>query len=301
MSAFPVFAGGRVQPAQAPVLRAGDEGFLLGLAVFETVLVEDGHPFFLEDHLARLRAGARALSIPWPPSPDPGDALRELVGAVRAERPEERRLALRITLSRGVERRPSLVVTARRVEDPPPEGVRVAVAARRQLSGDPLRSVKSTSRLAYVLAREEARRAGAWEALIVNQEGDVAEGSVSNLFAVRGGELSTPSTGRGCLPGIVREKILAELERDPLVSSDGAPMPVRVDRIELASLGDAAELFLTNTTGGVIPVREVSGCAGGPIALPGADGPVAGLVADRLRTARRRDPDPAGNPAAQGR
>ena len=64
---FPVFVDGCIQPAGAPAIPAEDTGFLLGLAVFETLLVDDGHAFFLDEHLARLRRGAQRLSIPWPP------------------------------------------------------------------------------------------------------------------------------------------------------------------------------------------------------------------------------------------
>lgn len=288
---FPIFVNGEVHPASTAVVSAEDEGFLLGLAVFETMLVEGGHIGFFDEHLERLRSGAVALGIPWPAPWDVRTAIAEVVGRV-----DERRLAVRITYSRGVAGRPTLVVSARRIEPPPPGGVRVAVASLRLLAGDSLGGLKSTNRLRYVLAREEARERGAWEALLLNHEGDLAEGTVSNVFAVIDGELLTPSLGSGGLGGIVRGRILTELEHDPLVSADGTPIGVRAGRLAPERLASASEVFLTNSTGGVISVREVLGLGEIPLVFAGDRGEVTRAAAERLSAAEERDRRTTGNP-----
>jgi branched-chain amino acid aminotransferase len=286
-----VYVNGRIHPSNTPVLCAEDQGFLLGLSVFETTLVEDGHVYFLNEHLGRLRRGAEELAIPWPPPWDIHAALQELVAAEG-----ERRTAARVTYSRGVAGKPTLVVTLRAVDPLPPAGVSVAVASYRMLTGDPLGGLKSTNRLRYVLAREEARERGAWEALLLNHEGDVAEGTVSNVFAVLDGQLITPSLDRGGLGGIVRGVILTELERAPLVLPGEAPLAVVEGRLGLEQIAVADEIFLTNTTAGVIAVREVLGVGERPLELPGASGPVTRGVQNRLSAAEERDCGAGGNP-----
>ena len=190
---------------------------------------------------------------------------------------------MRLTLSRGVPGQgPRLVITAREVDPVPAEGVKVRVSELRLLGGDPLMELKTTSRLRYVLAREEVRARGAWEALLVNAAGDLAEGTVSNLFLVAGRRLRTPSRDSGCLGGIVRERILADLERAPL---DGVTL--EVGRVPASALADADELFLTNTTGGVVPVSELLGPE--PRRFAGPAGPVTRAVQARYGALQAAD------------
>jgi branched-subunit amino acid aminotransferase/4-amino-4-deoxychorismate lyase len=278
---FPCLVNGRLVPFGEPAVRADDTGFQLGLSVFDTVLWEDGALTFLDDHL-----GAAELEIPWPPAADPREALAELVRAIGADFP----LALRMTLSRGPEGgEPTFAVTARRVVRPADPGVVVTLASEPRRAGDPLGRVKSTNRIAYVHAREEAQAQGAFEALFVSDEGDVLEGTISNVFCVVDGVLLTPAVERGCLPGTSRGRLLALLEHEPLVLS-GREVRVEVGLLDVSALERASEVFLTNTTGGVIPVIEVRGVRD---ALPGAAGPVASTLRERLRRERVRDRESA--------
>jgi branched-chain amino acid aminotransferase len=137
---------------------------------------------------------------------------------------------------------------------------------------DPLESVKTTNRLRNVLLRERAQRAGAFEALMCTREGDVCEGTLSNVWAVVDGRLCTPSTERGCLAGVMRGLIL-----ESLGSGENAP---RVARLEVEELARASEIFLSNTTGRAIPVLEVQGLVRG---LPGSAGPVLRRVREAIR------------------
>ncbi len=275
---YPVFANGGLHPGDEPVLSAYDEGFLLGLSVFDTALFEDGCLYFLEDHVARLRRGAEGLAIPWPPPWDVADAMRETAAALGG-----RDAAIRVTLSRGVAGRAStLIVTPRSLDFPPEEGVRIHVSSYHKLGGNPLEGLKTTNRLRNVLAREEAAAAGAWEALLPNHDGDFSECTTANMFCVCDGVLLTPSEERGCLGGIVREQVLTNLARDPLVHA-GREVEVRVDRIESADLRRASEVLLTNTTGRIVPVLDVSGLEDPPRDLPGARGPITSLLRSRMR------------------
>ncbi|MEW6074628.1 MAG: aminotransferase class IV [Planctomycetota bacterium] len=280
----PVWANGRLTSASEPVLLAGDEGFLLGLSVFDTVLLEEGHLYFLAEHLARLRGGAEELGIPWPPPWDVAAAMRATAGAL-----DGRDAAVRVTLSRGVPGRgPTLVVTTRPLEVPRDPGVKILVSSYRKLGGNPLEGVKSTNRLRNILAREEAVAAGAWEALLPNHDGDLSECTTANIFCVAGGALLTPSEERGCLAGIIREKLREEFARAPLVAA-GREVPLRAGRLEPADLRRASEVFLTNTTGRIVPVLEVLGLPDPPRGLPGAAGPVTQAIRLRLRAVEAAD------------
>ena len=265
---FPAWVDGRVVAPGEPALPADDAGLLLGLSVFDTLLFEDGWRYFEREHLARLREGCAALSIPWPLPWDPRTALEELCAAL-----DRRDAALRITVTRGGPGGgPALVVTARALERPPDPGVKVAVSSYVKHAGDPIELLKSTNRLRNVLAREQARTRGAWEALIPTEAGDLSEGTLCNLFAVSGGKLVTPDVSRGCLPGIVREALLEDIAREPI------GLELAVDRLEPRDLREAQEVFLTNTTGRIVPVVEVLGLVRG---LPGSRGPVVARLRGR--------------------
>ena len=101
--------------------------------------------------------------------------------------------------------------------------------------------------------------------------------------------LVTPPLDRGVLPGIVRDRLLGEARREILVDADGTSFEIREERIELEELVHARELFLTNTTGGVIPVRELRGIGGDRIALPGARGALTNELSRRIRALEERD------------
>jgi branched-chain amino acid aminotransferase len=109
--------------------------------------------------------------------------------------------------------------------------------------------IKSLNYLNNILARIEANRAGADEALMLNLEGNVCEGSVDNIFIVSGGILRTPRLGDGLLAGITRKVILE-------VASEAG---IRCEAVSLRpqDLYAADECFLTGTGAELIPVRQI--------------------------------------------
>ena len=135
----------------------------------------------------------------------------------------------------------------------------------------PLVGAKTTSRLDYLLAHDDARSRGADEAILLNTRGMLVEGSGSNLFLVVAGRLSTPGPATGCLPGVTRAlvtELIEVAERDDLT----------VDDLRLAP-----EAFLTSTTRGVQPISSVDGEP-----LRSAPGPLttaARTALDKLRAA----------------
>ncbi|MCK6444937.1 MAG: aminotransferase class IV [Planctomycetes bacterium] len=272
---YPVWIDGRFVEPFSPAIAAEDPGFSLGLAVFETLLYERGVAYFAREHFERLAEGARTLGIPWPPPHSLEralDAYLDALGGVDC--------AVRITLTRGVPGRgASLVLGARDVVRPEPRGAKLVISRFVKLHSDPFERVKSTNRLRNVLAREEAVARGGWDALFATEEGDFAEGTWCNLFVLSKGRLLTPALERGCLAGIVRGRLQAELAARPLA------FPWVEGRVERADLLAADEVFATNTTNRIVPVVEVDGLRTG---LPGASGPVVQELRARMAAIEER-------------
>ncbi|MEK6605844.1 MAG: aminotransferase class IV, partial [Nitrospirota bacterium] len=172
---------------------------------------------------------------------------------------------LRITVSRGTGeigldpalcKAPTLVIIAKPFQPYPEsiyaEGVSVIVArTRRNLPEALPPQVKSLNFLNNILAKMEAKAAGAHEALMLNHRGDITEGTTSNVFVVQEGRLRTPSVECGILDGITRELVLQ------LASELG--IPSEETRLTVEDLMRAEECFLTNTTQEVLPVTRVDG------------------------------------------
>jgi branched-chain amino acid aminotransferase len=259
-----VWLNGRIVRGEDAAVSVFDRGARDGGGLFETLRVYGGRPFAWERHMERLVLSAAELGFPVPPSPS---RLRDAVGEV-LEACALSDAVVRITVTRGVAGgRP--VRTGAWVEAEPVGG-RLWSGARQRDPGDggPLggRAVlsltpftpgflgrhKTTSRLAWDLAREEARAAGADEVLLLSPEGEVLEGSASNVFVVRsGGDIFTPPLEANVLPGITRAVVL-ELCRPLGIILHEAPVPLEMLRW-------ASEVFVTNSVQELLPLREVAG------------------------------------------
>ena len=170
---------------------------------------------------------------------------------------------VRIILTRGTgggfdvadELRPNLIVTARPFNSVPEEQARVGARAIlsdiRRNTFSPVPRVKSLNFLENVLVRQEARRAGVDEGLMLDTEGHLVEASVSNLFFVKEGALHTPPTSCPILPGITREVVMA------LASERSVPCFERA--ISPEEMPDMEEAFTTSTLREVMPLVEING------------------------------------------
>lgn len=278
-----LWAGGRLRDPAEPVLRGDDAGFATGLGVFETCAVVDGRAFALTRHLDRMVASLAALGLPAVDRDEVRAAVAAVLTAGGAGLGR-----LRVTVSPGgpgdpgARRRPSLVVTAG------PAPVRGAPHVVRspwvRNERSPLAGHKSTSYAADALALAAAVRAGGNEALLADTRGALCEGTGSNVFVERDGELLTPGLATGCLPGVTRALVLAW--------SAEAGLPVReatADELPWSVVEDArrggAGLALTGSLRGVVGVEVVEG-----VAVP--VGPLTAEVARRFRARAADDLDP---------
>jgi len=152
--------------------------------------------------------------------------------------------------------RPNVILIAKQLKIIPPQqrkaGIRLVTATTRRLPSDSLDPrIKSLNYLNHILARMEATRANADEAVLLNHQGRVAEGSAENIFIVRNGLLATPRPVDGALEGITRGIVL-EL-------ASALSIPARQIPLTPYDLYTADECFLTGTGAGLVPVREVDG------------------------------------------
>jgi branched-chain amino acid aminotransferase/4-amino-4-deoxychorismate lyase len=237
-----------------------DRGFALGHGVFETVLWESHRLGHWEAHLARLARGATALGMP-PPGPA---ACREAVEAALKAADYPSRAAVRLNWSAGVGGRgldapqpmaPELTASAAR-SDLPAGPVRLAVAVTRRNDLSPASRLKTLAYLDNVLARAEARSAGAEEALMLNTRGEVACAAAANVFWIRDGGVCTPALACGVLDGIMRGEVAAACRRLGVAFAEV--------RAGIGALR-GAPAFISNSLIGVREVRALDGHA-----LPGS-------------------------------
>jgi branched-chain amino acid aminotransferase len=249
-----VWIDGAVVDAAAARVTVFDRGFLYGDSVYEVTRTFGGRPFALDEHLDRLARSAERIAMALPPRNEIAAAVDDTVRALGEE------CYVRVVVTRGsgpigldpaLADAPRLVVIAMPLALPAAElyrdGVTVAlVGARRNAQGAIDPQVKSGNYLSSVVAVAEARRHQAYEALMCDGVGRLAEGSSSNLFLVRHGRLATPPLSVGLLSGITRHHVIARARALGIPVDEVGLWPVDLQR--------ADEAFLTSSVRGVMPI-----------------------------------------------
>ena len=233
-----------------------DHGFLFGDSVYEVICTFQGKPYFQDEHLKRLYASASGISLEMPY--DQKWIKTQIQTTLDfADNPES---YIRIIVTRGVGDldidpsscfKPNLIIVVKNIPQISGEnyekGIPVALVSIKRNSRDALDpAVKTGNYLNNVLARVEAQKMGAVDAIMVNSWGQLTEGTTSNLFFVREGRLLTPKKDCGILSGITRDKIIQ------LAHENGMPLEEGVWPGE--ELLKAEEIFLSGTVKRVMPV-----------------------------------------------
>ncbi len=250
-----IWINDRLVDARSARVSAFDHGFLYGDGVYETVHAYGYQIFHWPDHYRRfLNSASRiALRCPWA-----GRALeRAVVKLLKANR--QPNASVRITLARGpgplgldpsVCKTPTLVMMLhphRDVERYQREGVSIGITQVRRNPPEALDpQIKSISSLNTIQAKMEANAMGVFEAILLNLKGELTEGTTSNIFFVKQGQLYTPSLACGLLPGITRGVVLKLAKLHEIPAHEGRYRPL--------DLLKAEEVFLTSTTLEVVPV-----------------------------------------------
>jgi branched-chain amino acid aminotransferase len=281
-----VNVNGRVSDQEHAVISIFDHGFLYGEGVYETLRTYNGQPFLFERHMRRLRKSAGMLALSVPLTDTEIDArFRETMGAAGLGDAPDREAYIRILLTRGIGEltydpaatpTPSVVVIVKPNVHPPREvferGVKVAlVGVIRNHPGTVNPLIKSNSLLNNALAMQEALRHGAFEGVMRNYKGELAECTQSNLFIVKDGAALTPPIDAGLLPGITRE-FLFEIGAT-------AGIPVREAVLRDDDLLGADEAFLTSTTREIVPIVQVDNRKVGA----GRPGPITAALLEAYR------------------
>lgn len=245
------------------VLSVFDHGFLYGDGVFETMRSYGPRLFMRDRHLARLFQSADAIGLRVPiPLAQWADILQEAL--VRNEVGTDQRDAyVRITVSRGVGdigldpalcASPTVVVMAKRLVPPAShfydQGVAVLVAStKRNLPSALPPRIKTTNFLNNILAKHEAIAGNAFDSLLLNWQGHLTEGTISNLFFIQKSQLRTPALDCGLLDGITRQ-IVIQLAQE-------LRLPIEEGHFTVDQLYQADECFLTNTSMEIMPVVAI--------------------------------------------
>ncbi|WP_173916710.1 branched-chain-amino-acid transaminase [Halobacillus sp. Marseille-Q1614] len=254
-----IYLSGEFVDKNEAVVSVYDHGFLYGDGVFEGIRVYEGNIFKLDEHLKRLYDSAKSIMLHIPYE-------KEELEQIIAETVRKNQLEtayIRVVVSRGTGNlgldpascsSPRVVVIAEALALFPKElyerGVRLASVSSRRNRPDVLPpQVKSLNYLNNILVKLEANQAGVDEALMLNDQGYVTEGSADNIFIVKNGTIYTPPVYLGALEGITRNAII------DLAQEHG--YDVKQEPFTRHDVYVADEVFLTGTAAEVIAVVEV--------------------------------------------
>jgi branched-chain amino acid aminotransferase len=254
-----IYMSGKLVPKSQATISVFDHGFLYGDGIFEGIRVYQGNIFKCREHLVRLYESAKSILLEIPLTME--EMEEAVVETVKANQLQD--AYIRLVVSRGPGDlgldpitcpMPQVIIIADQVRLFPKEfydnGLEIVTVPTRRNSVDALNpKIKSLNYLNNVLVKLEARRAGVLEALMLNNEGYVCEGSADNVFLVKNGKLMTPPGYLGALEGITRATVM---ELAVQHGYEVKEMPFTRHDVYVAD-----EVFLTGTGAEVIPVISV--------------------------------------------
>ncbi len=281
---------GKLVPPEQAVVSVFDRGFLYGDSVYEVLRTYGGRPFAVDAHLARLEGSAARIGLELPRTR--AELAAELDRTLAAAGNEESYVRLVVTRGSGelsldpfLAVDPKVIVIVRPIQLPPQDayerGVKVQLVGIRKTGKDSLDPrAKTGNYLNSVLALREARRHGAFEAVLLDQGGAITEGASSNVFVVQGGRLATPPVEAGILEGVTRATVFE------VAASLGVPVDER--RLVPDDLLGADEAMITSSIRELVPVVAVGvGDETRPVGH-GRPGPVVTRITAAFRAHARR-------------
>lgn len=257
-----IYLDGKLVEKEKAMVSVFDHGLLYGDGVFEGIRAYNGRVFRLREHLKRLEDSARAIMLEIPLSP--AQVERAVIETLRANKLSD--AYIRLVVTRGVGDlgldpkkcpRATIFIIADKISLYPSafyeKGLHVVTSAVRRNIPEALNPcIKSLNYLNNVLAKAEASRQNAPEAIMLNREGYVAECTGDNIFLIRDHRLITPPTSAGALEGITRNVVM-DIARNAL------KLDVCEELFTPYHVYVASEVFLTGTAAEVVPVVNVDG------------------------------------------
>ena len=208
--------------------------------LFETIAVYHSRPIFLDQHLKRLDDGLRRISLP-------ASAYQRSDAKARLEKAagEMEHGVLRLAVTKD-----AVEITTRENpyrEESYQKGFQLSFSSVFRKEDDPKVYLKSLERSLLNKEREIAKARGYDEVIFLNRKGEISEGSVSNVFCVKGSHVFTPPVASGLLNGILRQYLLSTYDN------------ITESALRKEDLFSADEVFLTNSLMGIMPVSAVDG------------------------------------------
>ncbi|HEX2899172.1 MAG TPA: aminotransferase class IV, partial [Bacteroidia bacterium] len=241
-----------------------NRGFRYGDGLFETILIRHGKPSALDAHLQRLSEGMQILGLdPLSRGMDTAtwrQSVLEVVGKLLKGQDESGFGRMRITVHRAagghylpISDAPELLAEIHPLQaDPwlvrPP--LHLCFAHAYPVAHSALSAVKSLNALPYVMAARHAAAQGLDDAILRSVKGEVVECSAANIFIVLQNRIVTPWLGAGCLPGVMRARVIA------IAQAQG--MLVQAQPVQIQRLNDASEIFVTSAIRGLQPVGSIA-------------------------------------------
>jgi branched-chain amino acid aminotransferase len=256
-----IYMNGKYVTKEQAQVSVYDHGYLYGDGIFEGIRVYNGNIFRCKEHLDRLYDSAKSIMLNIPLSyQQMQDALVETI-----QRNELKDGYIRLIVSRGPgdlgldpTRSPkaSVVIIIEQLSIYPEEAYlnglnTISVSTRRNIPDAINPKIKSLNYLNNILVKIQANLSGVGEAIMVNSQGFVAEGSSDNIFIIKRGIVYTPPCYCGALEGITRGAIMDICKREGI--------ELREEPFTMHDVYVADEVFFTGTAAEVIPVRQVDG------------------------------------------
>jgi branched-chain amino acid aminotransferase len=255
-----VYIDGEYYPKSQAKISVYDHGLLYGDGVFEGIRAYNGVVFKLKEHIDRLYRSAQAIMLQIPVSKE--EMIRIVLETLRRNQLKD--AYIRLIVTRGVGdlgldprkcRRPTIIVITDTIALHKGEAGEKGITAmitwvRRDPVDATTHEIKSLNYLNSILAKIEANINGVDEAILLDKNGYVCEGTGENIFIVKGGRIYTPPSSTGALPGITAE-VVKELAKS-------LGYEVIEKNITPYELFTAEEVFLTGTAAEIIPVREIN-------------------------------------------
>src|SRR3989339_510952 len=255
-----IFINGKFYSKKAAKISIFDHGYLYGDGIYETMRSSNGIVFKVDEHIERLFHSAKMIYLDIPYSRE--EIKKTIYKTLKVNKLKN--AYIRMSFSRGFGEigldpelceKPTFAIIAKKFIPYPKEyyknGVKIIVAKTKRNHPESISpEIKSTNFLNNILAKIEAKKQNAFEAIMLNLEGFVAEGTISNIFIVKKGILTTPSLKCGILDGITRKYILENAKK--------LKIKVKETNLSINDLYTADECFITNTSLGVMPVRFIN-------------------------------------------
>jgi len=253
-----VYINGEIVSWDKASVSVFDRGLLYGYGLFETMRSYNGRVFYLDRHVSRLMNSAGVLGIRDALGPQKLET--GVLRTLKANGLDDARIRLTVTAGEGgrslslpPSRSLTTIITVEELVLPSPEiyskGLRTSVVGIRRNSKSPMCYLKTLGYLENMLTHAEAVAAGSDEAILLNDEGYVAECSASNIFIVEAGSVVTPPIEAGVLPGITRGVVIE------LAIKLG--IKLEQEAVSVERLLSAEEVFITNSVIEIMPIAAV--------------------------------------------